>query len=507
MLCHPPVLAKIQSAGLLGVEAYQVWTEVEVGPGLPGYHLVGLAAGAVREGGVRVRAAIVHSGFKLPPRKITVNLAPADVRKDGAAFDLPIAIGVLAGLEIVPTPALAGVLLLGELSLDGSVRAITGSLPVAILARRLGVRALVLPAKCAAEAAGLTDLPVFAVESLAEVVGFLNGATTLRRAEEVDSTGDDTEDDLSEVAGQRAAKFALEIAAAGGHNLLLVGPPGTGKSMLARRVPTILPPLDEAEMLETSAIYSVAGKLQSGLCRRRPFRAPHHDISIPGLIGGGPFPQPGEISLAHHGVLFLDELPEFRGQALEALRQPLEERAITIARARAVVRFPASFCLVGAMNPCPCGYYGAPNRACTCDTGRVARYRRRISGPLLDRFDMHVYVPPVSLAQLTEEAHEESSTLVRQRTVAARTIQQKRLGPKRANAHMQGKEIRKWCAIDQTSTRHLERVAKQRGISARAIHRILRVARTVADLRGAEKLEAADLQLAVEFRCLDEALQ
>jgi magnesium chelatase family protein len=504
------VLAKVQSAGVLGVEAYPVCVEVDVGLGLPGYHLVGLGAGAVKEGGVRVRAAIDHSGWKLPARKLTVNLAPADVRKDGAAFDLPIAIAILAAQEIIPKPALDGTILLGELSLDGHLRRVAGGLPVAKLAREQQARAVILPRACAAEAAALPGVPVFAASSLAEVAAHLNGAQPLEPAACVDEpTGPADDVDLAEVRGLEYARLALEVAAAGAHNLLFIGSPGSGKSMLARRLPTILPPLDEQEALETSTVYSAAGKLDgTSLIRRRPFRAPHHDTSPAALVGGGSIPKPGEISLAHNGVLFLDELPEFKRTALEALRQPLEERAITVVRARSSVRFPASFALVSAMNPCPCGYHASAVRACTCDVRAVRRYRGRLSGPLVDRIDLHVYVPSVDFNELSRARDGESSAAVRERVMAARAVQRRRLvGTRmRSNAQLGPRDIARHCRLDATTSEHLGEIARRRGMSARGVHRLLRVARTVADLNGHEAIQRSDVQIAIDFRVLDQEI-
>jgi magnesium chelatase family protein len=502
------VLAKVQSAGLLGVEAFDVCAEVDVNVGLPGFHLVGLGANAVKEGSVRVRAALEHSGYKLPARKVTVNLAPADVRKDGAAFDLPIALGVLAAQEIVPQAALDGLLVLGELSLDGTLRRVAGGLPIALHARlSRGVRGLVLPRASASEAAALADVPVHAADSLAQVVSALASGQALPLADPRPSTDLEEELDLAEVRGLDYVRLALEVAAAGSHNLLLVGPPGSGKSMLARRLPGILPPLDEIEALETSVVYSAAGKLEgASLIKRRPFRSPHHDVSMAGLIGGGPIPRPGEISLAHNGVLFLDELPEFRRTTLEALRQPLEDRSVSIVRARAAVRFPASFSLVAAMNPCPCGYYGSSLRNCICDLGRVRRYRGRLSGPLLDRFDLQVCVPHLGFEELTSSQPGESSSEVRARVLAAREIQRNRLAATRlhSNASLGPREIARFCRLDSSTTLLLRRVAERRGLSARAVHRTLRVARTLADLAGHGEIDRDDLQAAIDFRALDE---
>ena len=502
------MLAKVQSAGVLGVEAYGVCAEVDISLGLPGYHLVGLGASAVKEGGVRVRAALDHSGYKLPPRRVTVNLAPADVRKDGAAFDLPIAIGLLAAQDVVPRAALERVLLLGELSLDGSLRRVAGGLPIAMYARSTGCRAVVLPRACAAEAAALADVPVLAADSLPEVAAWLRGDHQLTRVSEPAGAAVTFDDvDLAEVRGLEHVKLALEVAAAGSHNLLLIGSPGAGKSMLARRLPTILPPLDESEALETSVVYSAAGKLEGApRVQRRPFRAPHHEITPAAMLGGGAIPKPGEISLAHNGVLFLDELPEFKRTVLEALREPLEEGSVTVVRARTSVRFPSAFALVAAMNPCPCGYSGSSVRVCTCDLGRVRRYRGRLSGPLLDRFDLQVWVPQIPYGQLSDEREGEPSSTVQARVIVARDRQRRRFAGTRihANAQMRPRELARWCRLDDAAHETLAELARRRGLSARAVHRTLRVARTIADLDGDDQLARGHVLRAINFRALDQ---
>jgi magnesium chelatase family protein len=433
------------------------------------------------------------------------------MRKDGAAFDLPIAIGVLAAQEIVPQSALDGLLLLGELSLDGSLRRIAGGLPVMQYARAAGVRAVILPRECASEAAAIRDVPVLAASSLPEVAAYLRGEHELERVEERQLERQTSDVDLAEVRGLEYVKLALEVAAAGSHNLLLVGAPGSGKSMLARRLPSILPPLSDEEALETSMVYSAAGKLNgASLIRERPFRAPHQDVTIAGLIGGGNgVPKPGEISLAHNGVLFLDELPELRRNVLEALRGPLEDRAVTIVRARMSVRFPAAFALVAAMNPCPCGYHGSSVRNCICNLARVRQYRGRISGPLLDRLDLQVEVPQVNYGELTEARDGEASSVVRERVIQAREVQRRRLAHTQlhANAQLGPREIARWCQLDESSSSHLAKIVAKRGISARGVHRILRVARTLADLRRADSIERGDLQCAIDFRALDQELR
>ena len=501
------MLAKVLSAGVLGVDAFAVEVEVEVALGLPGYLVVGLPAGAVKEGGVRVRSAVAHGGHKIPPRKITVNLAPADVKKDGAAFDLPIAVGVLAALEFMPQSALEGRMLLGELALDGAIRRVSGCLPVALAA--LGkVRELILPAECACEAASVTDLPVYGAATLLDVLAHLRGERELPRAvlkpRPVELAAPV---DLEEVRGLSTARRALEVAAAGAHNLLFLGPPGSGKSMLARRLPTILPPLSQAEALETTAVYSAAGKLGgASLLEERPFRSPHHDVSVAGMVGGGSMPRPGEISLAHNGVLFLDELPEFRRPVLEALRQPLEERRVTVVRARAVISYPASFSLIAAMNPCPCGYRGSPLRACVCSPDAIRRYLARLSGPLVDRFDLHLEVPHTDYASLVSARDGEASTAVRARVVAARDLQRRRLARAgfHSNAQMGTRQLREHCALDAAADHYLGRCVDRFGLSARSVHRVLRVARTIADLDGGTaRLTSTHVGEAIALRVLD----
>ena len=487
---------------MIGIDAFPVDVEVDVANGLPGYHLVGLGAGAVKEGAVRVRSALRQVGSPLPTKKITVNLAPADVRKEGAAYDLPVALGILVAEERVPASALADVLLLGELGLDGALRKVSGGLAVALLARRMGIASLILPRHSASEAAALSGVKVFAADHLSEVIAHLRGDVSLPIASEPPAEESECLPDLCDVRGQTLARRALELAAAGGHNLLYVGPPGCGKSLLAKRLPSILPPLSEQEALETSVIYSAAGRLTSGrMLRTRPFRAPHHDISVAGLIGGGSHPRPGEISLAHHGVLFLDELPEFQRTAIEALRQPIEDHAVWVVRATAAVRFPARFALVAAMNPCPCGHEGSLKRSCSCDLPRLRTYRSRLSGPMLDRFDLQLRVPPVDLFSL-DRAEPESSLAVRERVERAWSLQRARSGC--SNADLRGTDLDRVCGLDERSRHLLQQVAERRGLSARAIHRVLRVSRTAADLDASNSVRPPHLALAIEMRAFDD---
>lgn len=505
------MLARIPTAALQGVDALAVWTEVSLTSGLPAFTVVGLPEGAVREGRERVMAALRHSGVPLPPKRITVNLAPADVRKEGSAFDLPIAVGLMAGCGQIPAESLEGLAFLGELGLDGTLRPVRGILPLALECRRAGARGVVVPPGNAAEAAVVGRLRVLPAPNLIALRAHLTGETRLSEVALDDATVDLESaaggPDLRDVRGQAAVKRALEVAAAGGHNLLMIGAPGSGKTMLARRLPGILPPLTLEEALEVTRVHSVAGGLPPGeaLVRRRPFRAPHHTVSDAGLVGGGSPPRPGEVSLAHRGVLFLDELPEFRRNVLEVLRQPLEDGHVTLARARASLRFPARVVLVAAMNPCPCGHRGDGTDACTCDPGMVARYRGRISGPLLDRIDLHVAVQPVPMEALRGEPRGEPSSAVRARVVAARRRQHRRLRDDNihCNAEMQHTHLRRHVRVRRQVAHLLQQAMDRLGLSARAYHRTLKVARTIADLDGAPQVAERHAAEAIQYRSLD----